>query len=88
MSEDQLHNLWAWLWRLVIFGVIDMYDYDVTLGHAYGFKDCCIKNFLNLTKLGYHPAEWMWENIDKRLLYNTRFDYVPCVICLEKEFLL
>jgi len=86
VSEWQEQRLWDWLWRLVRFGVIELYDYDLALGRAYGYKDCCIKNFLNLTKLGFYPAKWMWENIDERLLYDIRISHVPCIMCLEKIY--
>jgi len=59
-----------------------MLDYNevIKAGVHYGYKACCIKNYVNLLRLGYHPAIFMTAVLD----HNHIMDWVLCPICYDK----
>jgi hypothetical protein len=53
----------------------------IRLGRSYGYNECCIKNFVNLLKLGCAtPAKWTEEVLGQK----TDVGHVLCPMCYDK----
>ena len=79
MTEEKINSLHDWMLKLESFGKITEDLIYWTLGRIYGYKDCCIKNYVNLHELGFMPAYWMYLNIGP----GSRKPFVECVLCRE-----
>jgi hypothetical protein len=69
-----------WLWKLVRLGKINQSQLYWALGRHYGYRTCCIKNFVNMDILGiYAIGFWMDEHIgmDK----GAKEGLIRCVLC-------
>jgi hypothetical protein len=61
-------------------GVLSYEEYHVMMGQYSGYSMCCIKNFINLKKLGFPPARFMEEVLGhKHDLWR-----VLCPMCYDK----
>lgn len=67
--------------EMVYSGDITVYEYYHLLGIWYGYKGCCIKNFVNMEKLGISPYGFMFVVLG----HNTPdVDHVLCPLCYEE----
>ena len=61
-------------------GKLSAARYHSLLGMFYGYKQCCVKNYVNMNALGIAPAGFM----SRALGYDNTSDHVLCVMCHEK----
>jgi hypothetical protein len=73
--------LYKWLDRLRDFGTITYSQKCWTLGRFYGYPTCCIKNFVNMSRLGLDCYSWMNEHFGP--LEDPLRGRVKCVVCLK-----
>jgi hypothetical protein len=65
--------------RQVMARTMTIFNYIWNCGLYYGYEPCCIKNYINLHKLGLHPAMFM----SVILGHDNRANHVLCPICDE-----
>lgn len=66
---------------LVRSGLMFWPAYHMAEGLRYGFKECCIKNYVNLMMLRMPPALFMYQVLGQ----NTQgVGYVMCPLCYEE----
>ena len=63
---------------LVQSGLMYWPEYHIAEGLRYGFKECCIKNYINLMLLGFPPAKFMYEVLGQ---HTYGVHYVMCPLC-------
>lgn len=68
--------------RSVLIGVIDWDGYHMEMGKHSGYSMCCIKNFIEVSKINDRVAEYM----DKKYGYDSpSVGYVRCPNCRKKH---
>lgn len=80
-----LNPLIFWLRKLRKFGTIDLDQHDWTVGKEDGYKNCCIKNFINLAKLDLPAGLWMECHFGEDDVF---IDYVRCPLCRKSSEIL
>jgi hypothetical protein len=61
-------------------GVMSVANFIWNCGIHYGYKPCCVKNYINLKKLGYAPAMFMSVVLGD----YSRAGHVLCSMCAEE----
>jgi hypothetical protein len=61
-------------------GIMSIVNYVWNCGIHYGYDPCCIKNYINLQKLGYAPGLFM----STVLGHDNRAPYVLCPMCNDE----
>ncbi len=74
---DPYDGLLSWFGRMNILTIEEMVIWK---GQASGYNECCIKNYINLLKLGFAPAMFMSKVIGT----TAKTDHVLCHMCDEK----
>lgn len=67
--------------EMVYSGAITVNEYHRLLGIWYGYKVCCVKNYVNMEKLGIPPAGFMIVVLDQN---TPGVNHVLCPLCYEK----
>ncbi len=67
--------------EMVYSGKITAGEYHHLLGIWYGYKNCCVKNYVNMERLGISPAGFMITVLGQS---TSDIDHVLCPMCYEK----
>ena len=68
--------------EMVYSGDITANEYHRLLGIWYGYKSCCVKNYINMEKLGIPPAGFMITILNQN---TPGVSHVLCPMCYEKS---